>query len=358
MIGSHTGTPEAYLAQFARIQRGSDRKPKVWTYQRGARPFAATPERVGKEKGYFAVTKADGSQDESMERTLSALEAKGASLLPLICYETYVLSEADKDALIGYIALIFARTSARRALTAKIFGQIRDAYRELAEDPIWLGEQVAAYGRFSGVFADTEEISAATVRVLEKLAKPGEVNNGFVQGLLRLAEGIFRDLNAKPWQIWEAPDGCEFITTDNPVITLKADTWGTFSAGWGFRTPGVTTIFPVSPDCSFVIGDGIGTGRRYWRRATVKDVDGVNRGLIACMARWTYSATNSQEVDRLVNHLGGTVSYGVNAFVPAWMSNAPEHIKARVRQVTSLTTDKHARFAQRAKESMQDVHRI
>jgi hypothetical protein len=67
MIRSHTGTPKSYLNLFARKQSPADRKPGLWVYRRGTPPFKSTPYSVGKEKGYFAITKPDGSRDESME---------------------------------------------------------------------------------------------------------------------------------------------------------------------------------------------------------------------------------------------------------------------------------------------------
>jgi len=287
---------------------------------------------VGKENGYFAVAKADGSRDESMETILATFDGKGAQLLRLVRNETYVMSSRDEETLIGYIALMFARTTARRSLGMRILGHIRDAYEELAADPAWLSEQAAAYELFSGVLTSPGEISAATGRVLAKLARPEHRNNGFVQGVLRIAEGIFTEIRGGPWQIWEAPGPTEFITTDNPVITLRAEALG-FSPGWGFRTPGVTTVFPIAPSCCLVIGAGVGPRRRYWRRATLQDVSGVNKGLVMCMERWAYSATRSEDIEWLVNHLGGSIRYGVNAFVPAWAKNASQHIKAKLRGV-------------------------
>jgi len=331
MIGSHTATPKSYLSLFTRIQDMRDRKPGLWVYQRGAPPFKSTPYRVGKEKGYFAVTKSDGSNDESMEEVLSVFEAIGAELLRRLNFETHVASLRDEETLVGYIALTFARTNARRDLTTKILDSIRNAYEELSVDPSWLRDQVVAYQRFSGVLTSPEEISKATERVVQKLAKPEQANCGFVQGLLRVAESIFRELQGKPWQIWEAPESAQFITTDNPVITLKLDTWGAFSPGWGFRTQGVIAAFPISPRCCVVVGESIGAGRRYWRRATLRDVNGINQALVMCLDRWAYSAARSEDIEWLVNHVGGSVRYGVNAFVPAWLSNASENIKAKVR---------------------------
>lgn len=331
MIGSHTAAPRAYLNRFARKQSPLDRKPKIWVYERGKTPFPSTPGRVGKKNGYFAVKQKNGSSDESMEEILASLEARGAAILPLLSCETYVMSSRDQESLIGYIALAFARASARRDLSKKMFGYICDAYKELVADEVWLREQVKAYEYFTGVLTSPEQISGATKRVIQKMSDPEQANNGFVQGLLRLAEAIFTDLRSKPWQVWEAPERSQFITTDNPVVTLKADTWGAFSPGWGFRTPGATAAFPLSPRCCLLIGDGIPVGSRYWRKATLRDVSGVNQSLAMCMDRWAYAADHSSEIEDLVNRVGGSVRYGVNAFVPAWMSNAPKDIKDRIR---------------------------
>ena len=336
MIGSHTATPKSYLRQFTSGQTPSDPKPRLWVYQRGAPPFSSMPHRVGKENGYFAVTRADGSRDESMETILSTFEGRGAELLRFVGNEAYVLSPRDKEAFTGYVALIFARAAARRALTAKILSSIRQAYQELSTDPDWLHAQVVEYERFSGVLTSPEQISTATRKVLDKLARPESAGNGFVQGLLRIAQSIFALLADKPWQIWEAPESLQFVTSDNPVITIKADTWGSFLPGWGFNTPGVITVFPVSPRCCLLIG----ASGRYWRRATVRDVNGVNKGLVMCMDRWAYSAVRSDDIEWLVNHTGGSVRYGENAFVPGWMNNASEDIKAKVREATRPSSGK------------------
>jgi len=213
-----------------------------------------------------------------------------------------------------------------------ILGHIREAYKELASDPEWLQEQASAYEAFSGVATSLEGISTAASKVLAKLSKPEFVNNAFVQGLLQVADAIRADLKDKPWQIWEAPGQAQFVTTDNPLITLKREMQG-FLPGCGFGTPGVTSVFAISPSCCFVTGGGIGPGRRYWRRATSKDVNSVNRALVMCMDRWAYSATPSEDIEWLVNRFGGIVKYGVNAFVPTWMNNASEHIKAKIRGV-------------------------
>ena len=340
MIGSHTATARFYLHRFARPQTPADRKAKLWVYQRGVAPFLSTPYSVGKENGYFAVTRPDGTLDESMESALAAMDGAGARILHLIDYETFVASTRDVETLFRYVALTFVRTNARRGLTAKIINYMRDAYEELARDPAWIQEQVRAYEQFSGILTSAEEISIATRRVAERLARPEYTKNGFVQGLFRLAQSLFAELRGRPWQIWEAPGSTRFVTTDNPVITLKPDVLAGFSPGWGFRATGVTTFFTISPSCCVVIGNGLRVDR-HWRRATRGDVNGVNKGLIMCMDRWAYSDCRSDETEWLVNHVGGSIKYGVNAFVPEWLTNASESIKTRVRDAVSLDKRKN-----------------
>ncbi|HEV8048180.1 MAG TPA: DUF4238 domain-containing protein [Terriglobales bacterium] len=334
MIGSHTATAEFYLNQFARRQAPDDRKEKLWVYQRGAAPFPATPHNVGKENGYFAITKPDGSLDESMETVLATLDGNGAEVLRLIGYETFYASTRDVETLFRYIALTFARTNARRGLSAKILGHILNAYKELASDTAWLQEQAHLFEQFSGISTSPEEISVATNRVAERLAKPEHARNGFIQGLLHLAESLFRELQGKPWQVWEAPPSAQFITTDNPVITLRASALAGFTPGWGFRTTGVTTFFAVSPRSCVVIGNNLRVDR-HWRRATASDVSSVNKALVMCMDRWAYSDSRSEDTEWLVSQIGGSIEYGVNAFVPEWLNKASEAIKAKVREATN-----------------------
>jgi Protein of unknown function (DUF4238) len=335
MIGSHTGTPAAYLRQFSRVQSTSDRKPKLWTYQRGARPFASTSRHVGKEKGYFAITLSDGRRDESLEGILARFEGRSMPALRSVGNETYVLSTPDREILARYIALVFARTTARRGLSGKILSDLRNTYKELSRNPEWLRKQVLLYSRLSGISVGSEQVLQAVEKVLERLAKPENTRSGFVEGVLGIAERISREIVNKHWQVWEAPDSTEFITSDNPVVTVTADNWGRFSPGWGFRTLGVVTMFPVSPACCLIIGS---TGR-YWRRATVRDVKGVNQALVMCMDRWAYSASYSEDLEWLVNHLGSSVRYGENAFVRNWNDNS-EYLRAKVIEVTDQAASK------------------
>jgi hypothetical protein len=56
------------------------------------------------------------------------------------------------------------------------------------------------------------------------------------------------------WQVWEAPTGAEFVTSDNPVVTfvrLKEDLW---HPGHGTRKPGVVVALPLAPTACLTVG--------------------------------------------------------------------------------------------------------
>lgn len=332
MIGSHTGTAASYLRQFAQKQNATARKAKLWVYGRNRTPRPSIPEREGRENGYFAYTLPDGRVDESLETVLAEFDGKAASLLRLLTHETYVLSAKDKETFTECLSLIFARTTARRELTGKIAGHIRDAYQELSKDSDWLQEQARLNEQLSGAPTALEEASRSVARVLNRISTPEYVRNSFIQGLLHLASGVYEELSSRSWQIWEAPERSQFVTTDNPIITLKVDMWGQVFPGWGLRSEGLKVAFPISPAHCLMIGvDG-----RYWRRVTAHDVNLINKVLVSCMDRWTYSASYSDDIRLLVDLMGGTVRYGEQAFVPAWMKDAPTYFRARVRDMTSL----------------------
>ena len=332
LIGSHTGTAASYLKQFTRKQKPSDRQAKLWVYGRNVTPRSSTSNREGRENGYFAVTLSDGQVDESVETILAGFDDKAATLLRLFAHETYVLSPKDKEAFTECLALIFARTTARRELTGKIARHIRDAYAELSSDPEWLQEQAKINEELSGKPTTLKEASRSVARVLTRISTPEYVRNSFIQGLFHLASGVYEELSGKSWQVWEAPERSEFVTTDNPIITLKPDTWGRFFPGWGLRSEGLKIAFPLSPiHCLLIGADG-----RHWRRVTPNDVNLINKALVLCMDRWTYSASYSEDIRVLVDSIGGTVRYGEQAFVPVWMNEAPTYFRARVRDMTSI----------------------
>jgi hypothetical protein len=322
MIRSHV-IPRHYLQQF----QGPE--GRIWVYRRGAGTRQGMPIKEGTERGYFAYTTRSGDVDESLEGHLASLEDQAVEPLRLICNQCYVLSPPAKQNLAMYIGLMFSRTTARRTASKGLWNEIRNAYENASRDHEWLLKQIARYEQIAGRSISQAEFSKAVEKVLQKTSTPEEARNMFLVSLLRLAERIAADLAAKPWQIWDAPVTSEFITTDNPVVTVQPDGKGAFSIGSGFANPGVITIFPINSTCCLVIGNH-GLHRRH---VTAQAVQDVNKTLVMCMERWAYAKSLSEDTRWLVDHAGGTLKYSESAFIPNWKINDPQYLNRLISQL-------------------------
>ena len=316
MIRSHV-IPRHYLQQF----QGSDER--IWVYGKGSAPRQSTPLREGAERGYFAYTTKSGVADESLEEHLAKFEDEAVEPLRLMSNQCYWLRPGDKKKIAEYVGLMFSRASARRNGTGKMWDELRRTYEEASKDPGWVLKQISRYKQISGKLISQKEFLEAVARVLQKAGTPEEKKNMFLTNLLRLAEKISEDLIDKPWQIWDSTSPSEFITTDNPVVTVQPDGRAGFSIGAGFANKGVVTMFPINPTSCLIIGNR-GADRR---RATVQAVQDVNKTLVMCMERWSYAKSFSVDTQWLVDHAGTTLKYFENAFVPKWRGNDPEHLK-------------------------------
>jgi hypothetical protein len=224
---------------------------------------------------------------------------------------------------------MFSRASARRTASAGLWNEIRKAYKDASEIPDWSLKQIARYEQLVGHSISEAEFSEAVERVLQRTGTPEEAKNMFLLGLLRLADKIAADLAAKPWQIWDATSPSEFITTDNPVVTVRPDGRGSFSVGSGFANPGVIAMFPVDSTCCLVIGN-YGPDRK---RVTAQAVQDVNKTVVMCMERWAYAKSFSEDIQWLVVHAGGILKYSENAFVPSWKLNDPQYLSRLISQL-------------------------
>jgi len=316
MIRSHV-IPRHYLEQF------QDDEERIWVYGRNASPRQGTPLREGAERGYFAYTTKSGVVDESLEGYLASLEDAAVEPLRLMSNQCFWLSPGDKKKFATYVGLMFSRASARRTGTGKMWDELRNAYEGATKDPAWVLKQISRYEQLTGQSISPQEFSEAVARVLQKMGTPEERRNMFLLNLLRLADNISEDLTAKPWQIWDATSPSEFITTDNPVVTVQPVGRAAFSIGSGFANKGVVAMFPIHPTCCLIIGNR----SEDRRRVTAQTVQDVNKTLVMCMERWAYARSSSADTQWLVDHAGGTLRYFENTFVPNWRGNDPEHIK-------------------------------
>jgi len=313
-IGSHV-IPRFYLEQFANPNRKKNRPGKVWTYEKGKEPQLRGTDSQGYENGYFAFLQPDGTLDESFEAKLATLEER--------CNDTLVCAKSrlfDLRPLIGrttlgfYMGLLFARSTSRRKFSAGNWAKMQGPFAQLEFNEDYVRDTAAHFSETTGETVTADDIRQLIRNQAARFSKKEETNNSFIQDLLFQAETLKTELVPKAWQVWEAPAGSEFVTSDNPVVTfvrLAEDLW---HPGHGYRKPNVVVAFPLAPTACLTVGIG---GPDFLEVDAAK-VTRLNEMVIRSCDRFVYSKIRSQEILQMVNDCARTSVPGENAFVGAF----------------------------------------
>jgi hypothetical protein len=313
-IGSHT-IPRFYLEQFAAIKRVG--KPgRVWVYEKDRAVRLASTKAQGYENGYFRYTHPDGRQDESFETTLATIENQCNDIL--VCARNIAFdlgSSSHRNTLAQYVAVLFARSTTRRTFSAGNWEKIKKPFSQLAQSEGYVRDLAAHYTERTGEVFTEQMARDVLEQVAETFSRKDTVDNAFVTDLLEHAQAAKSDFIRKPWQVWLAPDGSEFVTSDNPVVTFIkfGDTW---NPGHGFRRPGVIVVFPLAPSACLIMGEtGIVAPGKEYQQIDSDTVVKLNELVISCSDRFVYSRTKSNRTSETVNRLSHLVVPGVNAFM-------------------------------------------
>ena len=306
MVRSHI-IPQHYLSHFA------DGRGRLKVYEKDKLPRLGTPKNEAAENGYFAYQKKSGDTDESMEEILARIEGEGSTALRLLANPCYVLFNADKLKLARYIAMLFCRTRARKNASETIGNRLCEATRRIAKNDDVVTNLAQHYTRLVGSEVTPQSVRGSIERVLADAQSPTGSRNYFIQTLLFTAGKILPQIQDKNWQVWLTREPNLFITSDNPVMTMKQTETGVFSPGWGFSNPGVVTVFPVAATACLAIG-AEGPPSRYIPTRYVRE---TNKLVAMCMHRRVYANPHSDEgeVQFLVDSCGGQIRYLENAFV-------------------------------------------
>ena len=310
-IGSHP-IPRFYLEQFANPARRKGRPGRVWTYEKGKPTHPRATDSQGYENGYFAYVKPDGTRDESFENYLARLEGRCNDALVCAKSQFYDLSSlAHRNELGLYMGLLFARSTSRRKFSSGNWAKLQEPYSQLALDEEYVRDTAEHFSEDTGEVVTPDRIRELIREQAATFSQREMTDNAFIRDLMFHADTLKADLVPKPWQVLKAPDGTEFVTSDNPVVTfikLKDDLW---HPGHGFRRPGVVVAFPLAPTACLTIG----VAGRDFQEVDAATVTRMNDIVVRCSDRFVYSKTRSQEMIDMVNTIGGSSVPGKTAFV-------------------------------------------
>jgi len=325
-IGSHT-IPRFYLEQFADANRRKGKAGRVWTYEKGKEPQLRATDSQGYENGYFAFVRADGILDESFEAKLATLEERCNE--ELVCAKSRLFDLGvliHRTTLAFYMGLLFARSTSRKKFSAGNWAKLKGPFSQLEFNEEYVQDTAAHFSESTGELVTPEQIRQMIHKQAQRFSEKEITGNTFIQDLLFHAEVMKAELVPRAWQVWQAPTGTEFVTSDNPVVTfirLKEDLW---HPGHGFRQPGVVVAFPLAPTACLTIG--------FADHPEFQEVDAgtatrLNDIIVRCSDRFVYSKTLSEELKAMVNEVGRTSVPGETAFVGAYpdAQRIEEHLR-------------------------------
>jgi hypothetical protein len=283
-------------------------------YEKGKQPSQRATTVQGVEKGYFGYVNSDGTLEESLERQLANIEAECNAILPCTKSELFNWqSHAHRKTIARYAALLFQRATQARNVNEQHWDYIQKGFFEAVADDKLVADLATYYGRKFNRHFTLAEMRVYLQPTIEGMQRPSEAKNVFLEKLLWNTDFIQNDLLDKPWQVWTAPIGVEFATSDNPLISFVRLSNGMLHPGWGFRRPGVIAAFPLAPTTCLAMGP---TGPEFVR-FDAEHVMKINELIVCLCDRFVYSRTRSEEIRKLVDMRAGTAKYGVSAFVPS-----------------------------------------
>jgi hypothetical protein len=327
-VGSHT-IPRFYLEQFANPARGKGKPGKVWVYEKGKQPQLRATKAQGYENGYFGSVRPDWSLDESLEKHLAKLEDECNDIL--VCSKSELCdlrSLTNRNTLAFYVTLLFQRSTSRRNFAMGNWLKLKEPYLKLASNEEYIRDFAEHFSESTGESITPEQIRELIQKQAEQFSQKDTIKNFFVSDLLLNVEVIKREFVSKPWQVWEAPSGAEFVTSDNPLVTFLPITQEVWHPGHGFRQPNVVVAFPLAPSACLTMGI---VGKEFERvsEATVKRLNDI---VIRASDRFVYAKTPNDRIAEMVEEFGGTSVPGKNAFVGAFPDEKriEEHMRSTI----------------------------
>jgi hypothetical protein len=311
LINSHI-IPAYYLEQFARPSSRGPRNPgRVWVYEKGCEPQDRATRVQGRENGYFEFVHEDGKKEESFETVLAERENECNDILAQARSPLYHWPSGSEEKLAFYAALLFRRATQQRTLNEKNWRSIIDDIRQAASDPEYLRQTAADLRVKRNIPISEDGLRNSITAWIDEAIQPKSARNSFVADLLELAgHGARVLLKKRPWRTVRPPDGMEFVTSDNPVVSFVPLGNGLLHPGYGFGKEIADVAFPLAPDACLLMGTAWNVPTSLEKPA----VDALNQAPIDICDRYVYSKTLSDEIRQRVDQYGGSSRYGVNAF--------------------------------------------
>lgn len=232
MIGSHI-IPRYYLEQFAQKPRPKGKTGHLWVYPVVGEVRRGTAGKEGREKGYFAITTADGVSEE-WEDKFATMEGRADEVLACAGSPLFVLTERGRRVLAEYIGLMWARTRFRLQATGWIANFTSKGLQDAAQDSAFVKEVAALITADLGRVVTAEQVKNSMQSLAPRMLSDTAIRTDFVKSILANQQLLTNVILDRRWSIHRAANDVEFITSDTPVLTALPVN-GEFAAGNGLN---------------------------------------------------------------------------------------------------------------------------
>lgn len=309
---SHT-VPEKLLRQFA--FKHPVKGLRLWRYQKGRGPYwDVSPSKATVVDGQFSDPR-DVGREERIETELNQrFENPVHDFIEQLGFRTFVLGANHAAALGPYIALLWHRSKARKAVS-RLHRDLSITTFETLKGRGDLLERIAAswsqdkFRRGQSQSVGADKVIETIDRFIERFSSPDHDQASYADTMERVMEDEDTTFDGASWGVVHTAPENPFVIGDAPVVTWHRDQQGVAQYGIGFRQPNVEVFLPVSPTaCLHVLPDVPRTRAVITPRAI--EVNAAE----AAFAGACYTNLRSSSLNQHLQQHFGRAEMGVNAF--------------------------------------------
>ena len=286
----------------------------LWVYEKGKAPRASTPREEAHENYYYTYQDESGTQ-KTVEEKFAEIESEIAPVFTKLDDRRYFFSPEEKESMAIFLALMFTRVPMGRDFIDRLYASVtREQVLKVAQDESNFNTVYESYCR-----DEERSPSRAEMEKIRKFALSGkyqvtqESRGWNIAKIFQVALTTAPLLLQLNWRVLHSDSENTFVTSDNPLFTIRREDPAYAVLGCGFGMPGVEAYFPFGPRSCLRMtklqeeGTALIPGRK---------VRFINKALMPCARRFLYAQEKSDKLADLFTKNGCKLVYGVNAFAP------------------------------------------
>ena len=290
---NHHFVPQMYLRAFA---DPASKQGELWRYGPGFKPQLRAPKGIAWQDYFYDVAGELPPEDNHMESFYGETETIAAPHLERLRAGNIKLTPQEKRELSTFISLMRTRTRSYReqvntiaskmhVLMAKETLETKGGVDDVIEKNVALG---------GGERIEVEQVRSALQALVDGNVIVEQTSRAWtIKQALERSEQLDELIESMNWNLFEAPDGYAFITSDNPVVVN--DPLGRALGPKGYRPTKMTQLhFPVSSKY-LLIGDFLGPNETV-QKASPDRLAKYNYNQIVSAHKEVYAPFKSDEL--------------------------------------------------------------